>query len=109
MRCLLPALTKRSCQRSSEVFGFELPELLLDYAEDATMFVPEIGQFTKSSHPRTLSISKVGCSCAAHELFLKRLDEETLQGNATGGGMRLRLPKHCIGEFDSRLHSIQQT
>ena len=73
------------------------------------MFVPEIGQFTKSSHPRTLSISRVGCSSAAHKLFLKRLDDEMLQGNAAGGCKRLGLPKHCIGEFDSRLHLIQQT
>ncbi len=71
------------------------------------MFVPEIGQFAKSRHPRTLPIPRAGFSGAVQELFFKRLDEDLLQGNATGGGMGLGPPNHSIGEFDSRFHQMK--
>ena len=57
------------------------------------MSVPEIGQFAKSRHRRTLPIRSPGFSGAVQELPFRRLNEDMLQGNAAGGGMGFGPPK----------------
>ena len=87
------------------IWDWATRSLLLDRAEDATMFVREIGQRAEAGHPGRLPVAGlVPARRAASELFLKRLGEETPQCDATGGGKRLGLPEHGVGEVDGRFH-----